>query len=89
MRFEDTAADSKDQDFRFLPFGGGRRGCPGYTFGLATVEIALARLLFDFDWALPQGLGTYDVDLTEIFGLATRKRTPLALVPTMNKGLLT
>ena len=88
-RFEDANIDVKDQDFRFLPFGGGRRGCPGYTFGLASVEIALARLLFHFDWALPQGVGTDDVDLSEIFGLATRKRTPLVLVPTVNKGLLT
>ncbi|XVE85230.1 hypothetical protein DITRI_Ditri17bG0074900 [Diplodiscus trichospermus] len=86
-RFEDTSFDVKDQDFRFLPFGGGRRGCPGYTFGLATVEIALARLLFHFDWALPQGLGADDVDINEIFGLATRKKTPLVLVPTVNKGL--
>ncbi|XVF02651.1 hypothetical protein REPUB_Repub04eG0192700 [Reevesia pubescens] len=83
-RFEDTNVDVKDQDFRFLPFGGGRRGCPGYTFGLATVEIALARLLFHFDWALPEGVGTDDVDLNEIFGLATRKRTPLVLVPTVS-----
>ena len=78
--------DVKDQDFR-LPFGGGRRGCPGYTFGLATVKIALARLLFHFGWTLPQGVGTDDVDFNKIFGLATRKRTPLVQVPTVNKGL--
>ncbi|PQM38791.1 hypothetical protein Pyn_21199 [Prunus yedoensis var. nudiflora] len=71
-----------DQDFRFLPFGGGRRGCPGYGFGLATVEIALARLLYHFDWALPQGVGPDDVDLDETFGLATRKKSALVLVPT-------
>ncbi|KAH7515012.1 hypothetical protein FEM48_Zijuj11G0151100 [Ziziphus jujuba var. spinosa] len=35
----------KDQEFMFVPFGGGRRGCPGFAFGLATMEIALARLL--------------------------------------------
>ncbi|XWS34650.1 hypothetical protein CRYUN_Cryun21dG0055900 [Craigia yunnanensis] len=86
-RFEDTNIDVRNQDFKFLPFGGGRRGCPGYTFGMATVEIALARLLFHFDWALPQGVGTDDVDLNEIFGLATREKTPLVLVPTVNKGL--
>ncbi|XWS69149.1 hypothetical protein CRYUN_Cryun04dG0154800 [Craigia yunnanensis] len=86
-RFEDTTVDVQDQDFRFLTFGGGRRGCPGYTFGLATVEIALARLLFHFDWALPQGVGTDDVDFNETFGLAMRKITPLVPVPTVNKGL--
>uniref|UniRef100_A0A2N9IAE5 Cytochrome P450 n=1 Tax=Fagus sylvatica TaxID=28930 RepID=A0A2N9IAE5_FAGSY len=84
-RFMDTNIDIKDQDFRFLPFGGGRRGCPGYSFALATVEIALARLLYHFDWALPQGVGADDMDLSEIFGLATRKKTPIVLVPTANK----
>lgn len=85
-RFEDGNSDNvKDLDFRFLPFGGGRRGCPGFGFGLATVEIALARLLYHFDWALPQGVGPEDVDLDEIFGLATRKKSALVLVPTTNK----
>ncbi|KAL3511394.1 hypothetical protein ACH5RR_030797 [Cinchona calisaya] len=78
--------DFKGQDFRFLPFGGGRRGCPGFSFGLASVEISLARLLYHFDWKLPQGVGADDVDLTEIFGLATRKRSALKLVPTMIKN---
>lgn len=77
-RFEDGNS-VKDLDFRFLPFGG-RRGCPGFGFGLATVETALARLLYHFDWALPQGVGPDDVDLEEIFGLATS-----VLVPTTNK----
>lgn len=84
-RFMDKNIEVKDQDFRFLPFGGGRRGCPGYSFGLATVEIALARLLYHFDWALPQGVGADDMDLGEIFGLATRKKTAIVLVPTANK----
>lgn len=81
-RFSGIDTDVKDQDFRFLPFGGGRRGCPGFTFGLATVEIALARLLYHFDWDLPQGMDADDVDLTELFGLSTRKRISLVLVPT-------
>ena len=73
--------DFKGQDTRFLPFGGGRRGCPGYSFGLATVEIALARLLYHFDWELPYGVEADDMDLSEIFGLATRKKSALILVP--------
>ncbi|CAK7332417.1 unnamed protein product [Dovyalis caffra] len=71
-----------DQDYRFLPFGGGRRGCPGSAFALATIEIALARLLYHFDWSFPLGVGPDDTDLTEIFGLATRKKSALVLVPT-------
>ncbi|XP_057949452.1 tryptamine 5-hydroxylase-like [Malania oleifera] len=85
-RFSENNIDVKGQDFRFLPFGGGRRGCPGSSFGLATVEIALARLLYHFDWALPTGVRASDVDKSEIFGLATRKKTALVLIPTAYKG---
>ncbi|GAB2297806.1 hypothetical protein Dimus_031893 [Dionaea muscipula] len=84
-RFIDGEIDFKGQDFRFLPFGGGRRGCPGFTFGLATAEITLAQLLFHFDWELPPGVEADKMDLTEIFGLATRKKCPLILVPMANK----
>lgn len=85
QRFLEEDIDFRGRDFRFLPFGGGRRGCPGYTFGLATIELSLARLLYHFDWKLPRGVAAQDVDLSEIFGLATRKRVALKLVPTINK----
>ncbi|KVI05728.1 cytochrome P450 [Cynara cardunculus var. scolymus] len=85
-RFVETEVDFRGQDFRFLPFGGGRRGCPGYAFGLATIELTLARLLYHFDWKLPPGTGPDDVDLDEIFGLATRKKTALKLIPTENRN---
>ncbi|MBA0734445.1 hypothetical protein Gogos_018350 [Gossypium gossypioides] len=75
--------DLKDQDFCFLPFGGGTCG----SFGLASVEIALARLLFYFDWDLPHGFHIDDVNVDEIFSLATRKQPPLVLSQTVNGGL--
>ncbi|KAK4342657.1 hypothetical protein RND71_038473 [Anisodus tanguticus] len=84
-RFLKKDIDFRGQDFRFLPFGGGRRGCPGYALGLATIELSLARLLYHFDWKLPPGVAAQDVDLSEIFGLATRKRVALKLVPTINR----
>lgn len=84
-RFIETEIEFRGQDFRYIPFGGGRRGCPGYAFGLATIEITLARLLYHFDWKLPPGTGPDDVDLDESFGLSTKKKTALKLVPTENK----
>ncbi|KAG5584989.1 hypothetical protein H5410_045423 [Solanum commersonii] len=84
-RFMEKDIDFRGQDFKFLPFGGGRRGCPGYALGLATIELSLARLLYHFDWKLPTGVEAQDVNLSEIFGLATRKRVALKLVPTINK----
>ncbi|XP_052138089.1 tryptamine 5-hydroxylase [Oryza glaberrima] len=80
-RFESAGGggeiDLKDPDYKLLPFGGGRRGCPGYTFALATVQVSLASLLYHFEWALPAGVRAEDVNLDETFGLATRKKEPL------------
>jgi cytochrome P450 len=78
-RFEAAGGeiDLKDPDYKLLPFGGGRRGCPGYTFALATVQVSLASLLYHFEWALPAGVRAEDVSLEESFGLATRKKEPL------------
>ncbi|KAL6641667.1 hypothetical protein ACP70R_019848 [Stipagrostis hirtigluma subsp. patula] len=78
-RFENSGGeiDLKDPDYKLLPFGGGRRGCPGYTFALATVQVSLASLLYHFEWALPAGVRAEDVNLDESFGLATRKKEPL------------
>ncbi|KAL0426678.1 UNVERIFIED_CONTAM: cytochrome [Sesamum latifolium] len=52
-RFLNSKVDIIGQDFQVIPFGAGRRGCPGISMGLATVELALANLLYTFDWELP------------------------------------
>ncbi|RLN41794.1 hypothetical protein C2845_PM01G43110 [Panicum miliaceum] len=48
-RFEKSVLDYKGTQFQYLPFGSGRRMCPGSGFGLATMELILARLLYYFD----------------------------------------
>ena len=76
-----AAIDFKGNDFQFVPFGAGRRICPGLNFGLATVEIMLANLVYCFDWQLPDGMEAKDIDLTEVFGLAVRPKEKLMLFP--------
>uniref|UniRef100_A0ACD5TPY8 Uncharacterized protein n=1 Tax=Avena sativa TaxID=4498 RepID=A0ACD5TPY8_AVESA len=76
-----AAVDMKGKDFQFVPFGAGRRICPGLNFGLATVEIMLANLVYRFDWELPLGMERGDIDMTEVFGLAVRRKEKLMLVP--------
>ncbi|KAL1560790.1 premnaspirodiene oxygenase-like [Salvia divinorum] len=72
-RFENQSVDFVGGDYQFLPFGTGKRMCPGITFGLATVESALAQLLYNFDWKLPEGVGAEDLDMTETNGLSGKE----------------
>jgi len=53
-RFLDSSIDYKGLNFELLPFGSGRRICPGMTMGITLVEFALLNLLYFFDWGLPE-----------------------------------
>ncbi|KAM0892404.1 hypothetical protein ACQ4PT_025794 [Festuca glaucescens] len=67
------------QDFTFLPFGAGRRGCPGIKFAMPSNQLALANLLYHFDWELAGGRKP-PVDMSELHGLSVRLKTALLLV---------
>ncbi|KAL4634178.1 hypothetical protein ACB092_04G180000, partial [Castanea dentata] len=86
-RFKDNPVDFMGQNFKFLPFGGGRRGCPGLIFAVASLEYVLANLLCWFDWRLPtinaQG---EDLDMTEVNAITVFKKNPLHLVPTLHSS---
>ncbi|PSS07727.1 Cytochrome P450 71A8 like [Actinidia chinensis var. chinensis] len=81
-RFLNSPIDFKGLDFQLIPFGAGRRGCPGITFAMAVNELVLANLLHKFDWALPGGAKAEDLDITECPGVAIHRRIPLLAVAT-------
>ncbi|KAK4371554.1 hypothetical protein RND71_011029 [Anisodus tanguticus] len=82
-RFDNVDVDFKGNDFEFIPFGAGRRICPGISFGMLNLELSLAALLYHFDWKLPQGMKIEDVDMSETFGMTLFKTSSLHLVPTL------
>ncbi|XP_059667751.1 cytochrome P450 71A1-like [Cornus florida] len=79
-RFMDSSIDYKGQDFEFIPFGAGRRGCPGIYLGALTVELALANLLNSFDWELPPGVKKEDIDMDVLPGITMHKKNALCLL---------
>ncbi|EEF39162.1 cytochrome P450, putative [Ricinus communis] len=80
-RFIDSPINYKGMNYELLPFGSGRRGCPGITMGMAIVELALANLLFCFDWDLPCNMKVEDINMEEAAGMSIHKKEPLLLLP--------
>ncbi|XP_062159506.1 cytochrome P450 CYP82D47-like isoform X2 [Alnus glutinosa] len=66
--------DVRGQHFELIPFGAGRRVCPGISFGLQVMQLTLASLLHAFEIATPLDK---PVDMTEKVGVTNLKITPL------------
>ncbi|KAJ6808226.1 cytochrome P450 71A9-like [Iris pallida] len=79
-RFVGSAIDIRGHDFELIPFGAGRRICPGMGVGILVVELALANLLYSFDWELPEGTTKEDIDMSEAPGITVHRKSHLRLV---------
>ncbi|KAI6676009.1 hypothetical protein NL676_036805 [Syzygium grande] len=80
-RFMEEDVDMKGHDFRLLPFGAGRRVCPGAQLGISLVMSMLGHLLHHFSWAPAVGVRPEEIDTGENPGLVAFMRTPLEAVP--------
>uniref|UniRef100_A0A7N2MUN7 Uncharacterized protein n=1 Tax=Quercus lobata TaxID=97700 RepID=A0A7N2MUN7_QUELO len=79
-RFLGKDIDVKGQYFGLLPFGSGRRMCPGYSLGLKMISSSLANLLHGFEWKLPDNVKPGDLSMEEVYGLSTPRKSPLVAV---------
>uniref|UniRef100_A0ACD5V7U4 Uncharacterized protein n=1 Tax=Avena sativa TaxID=4498 RepID=A0ACD5V7U4_AVESA len=72
------------KEIKMMPFGAGRRACPGG--GLATMHVRsfLAALVREFEWAAPPSSGG-GVDLTEVDGFFKVMKTPLRAAVTLRR----
>ncbi|XP_023756031.1 cytochrome P450 71AU50 [Lactuca sativa] len=77
-RFLNSKWDYNGNNLKFLPFGVGRRICPGISLGEKMLMYILASLLHSFEWSLPKD---EEFELSDEFGLVTKKRKPLIAVP--------
>ncbi|NP_001291339.1 cytochrome P450 98A3 [Sesamum indicum] len=81
-RFQEEDIDMKGTDYRLLPFGSGRRICPGAQLAIYLVTSMLGHMLHHFTWTPPAGTKPEDMDMMEQPGTVTYMRTPLQAVPT-------
>ncbi|XP_050209335.2 cytochrome P450 705A22-like [Mercurialis annua] len=49
---QNNLSEAKIQNFNFLPFGGGRRTCPGSNMALSIIHLTIATLVQCFDWKI-------------------------------------
>eukprot|EP01018_Ginkgo_biloba_P005271 Gb_32736 [translate_table: standard] len=81
-RFIERDIDVTGQNFAIIPFGSGRRGCPGSSLGLVVVELAVAQLLHCFEWSLNGECDPADLDMSESFQLSIPRQHHLYALPT-------
>lgn len=66
--------DLRGRNFELIPFGAGRRSCPGTSLALQMVHFTLASLLHCYQFTRASDA---EIDMTESSGLTNLKATPL------------
>ncbi|XP_043703736.1 geraniol 8-hydroxylase-like [Telopea speciosissima] len=82
-RFLGSEIDFRGNHLCFIPFGAGRRMCPGLPLAERMLEMMLATLLNRFHWKLPKGMAPEEMDMKDKLGISLHKATPLIAVPVL------
>ena len=80
-RFMGSEIDVKGRDFELIPFGAGRRICPGMPLAIRMIHLMLGSLIHGFDWKLEGGISPEKMDMTEKFGFTLEKAQRLRAIP--------
>ncbi|KAL3536917.1 hypothetical protein ACH5RR_000283 [Cinchona calisaya] len=81
-RFLQSEMDVRGQHFELIPFGSGRRICPGLPLAYLMVHLMVAILIHNFELKLEDGMiRVEDMDMDEVFGLTIQKAVPLKVIP--------
>ncbi|KAL2892356.1 Geraniol 8-hydroxylase [Bienertia sinuspersici] len=84
-RFVEREINVNGRNFELLPFGAGRRICPGMPLADRIVHLILSTLLHSFDWKYCDGISSKDIDVEEKFGITLQKARSLPAIPLLNR----
>ncbi|XP_071694398.1 3-beta-hydroxylase-like [Rutidosis leptorrhynchoides] len=77
-RFLNNDIDYKGLHFEFLLFGAGKRGCPGIEFfAMALINLAVANLVYKFEFKIPNDGRVEELDMVESTGITIHRKNPL------------
>ena len=80
-RFLHSEIDARGQHFELIPFGAGRRICPGLPLAYRMVHLMVAAFVHNYDWKLEDEMKPEDMDMEEKFGATVQKAMPLNAIP--------
>ncbi|KAF2313184.1 hypothetical protein GH714_009669 [Hevea brasiliensis] len=79
-RFLGSDMDVRGRDFELIPFGAGRRICPGLPLAIRMLHLMLGSLINSFDWKLEDGITPESMDMEDRFGITLQKAQPLRAI---------
>ncbi|PIN07997.1 hypothetical protein CDL12_19430 [Handroanthus impetiginosus] len=79
-RFSNGSLVDLKARFQLIPFGGGRRQCPGAAFAMGIVELVVANLVLNFEFELEGGKRGEDLDMVEGDGITIHRKFPLRVI---------
>ncbi|XP_022159808.1 geraniol 8-hydroxylase-like [Momordica charantia] len=77
-RFLGSEINVKGRSFELIPFGGGRRICPGLPLAMRMLHLMLGSLINFFDWKVEDGC---EVNMEDKFGVTVEMARPLRALP--------
>ncbi|XP_022156837.1 geraniol 8-hydroxylase-like [Momordica charantia] len=80
-RFLASEIDVRGRSFELIPFGGGRRICPGLPLAMRMLHLMLGSLINLFDWKLED---EYEVNMEDKFGVVVEMARPLRAIPSLS-----
>ncbi|XP_021754035.1 geraniol 8-hydroxylase-like [Chenopodium quinoa] len=80
-RFVGSEIDVKGCDFELIPFGAGRRICPGLPLAIRIIPLILGSLIHGFDWKLEDEVSSEKMDMEENFAFTLEKNQRLRVIP--------